>query len=80
MKFTYIDLPLKNREIVVAATFVQIESMGSPKVAARAHDADDLEAQLCTFIDPLRVLARPIDRIAFASDASLYRLIPRAVV
>ena len=26
-----------------------------------------------------RILARPIDRIAFASDASLYRLVPQAV-
>ena len=31
-------------------------------------------------IDPERILIRPIDRIAFASDASFYRLIPRAVV
>jgi len=31
-------------------------------------------------IDPARVLSRPIDRIAFASDASVYRLIPQAVV
>src|SRR5581483_8212370 len=31
-------------------------------------------------IDPVRVLTRPIDRIAFASDASFYRLIPQAVV
>ncbi len=29
---------------------------------------------------PDRVLDRPIDRIAFASDASFYRLIPKAVV
>ncbi len=36
--------------------------------------------QLQAFIDPARILTRPIDRIAFASDASLYRLIPRAVV
>ena len=31
-------------------------------------------------MDESRVLTRMIDRIAFASDASLYRLIPRAVV
>jgi D-lactate dehydrogenase len=41
---------------------------------------EDLEAQLGRLIDPSRVLMRMIDRIAFASDASLYRLIPRAVV
>src|ERR1700728_1605325 len=31
-------------------------------------------------IDPERILIRPIERIAFASDASFYRLIPRAVI
>lgn len=31
-------------------------------------------------IDPARILIRPIDRVAFASDASFYRLIPQAVV
>ena len=31
-------------------------------------------------IDKERVLARPVDRIAWASDASFYRLIPKAVV
>jgi D-lactate dehydrogenase len=45
-----------------------------------AIGSDDLGTQLGTFIDPSRILTRMIDRIAFASDASLYRLIPRAVV
>jgi D-lactate dehydrogenase len=31
-------------------------------------------------VGPERVRSRPIDRIAFASDASFYRLIPKAVV
>uniref|UniRef100_E6QMH4 D-lactate dehydrogenase (cytochrome) n=1 Tax=mine drainage metagenome TaxID=410659 RepID=E6QMH4_9ZZZZ len=31
-------------------------------------------------IDPARILIREIERIAFASDASFYRLIPQAVV
>jgi len=35
---------------------------------------------LARMIDPERVLTRLIDRIAYASDASVYRLIPRAVV
>ncbi len=35
---------------------------------------------LGTEIDPARILIREIERIAFASDASFYRLIPRAVV
>ncbi len=39
-----------------------------------------LEALLGQLIDAKRVLTRPIDRIAYASDASFYRLIPRAVV
>ncbi len=30
--------------------------------------------------DPARVLVRPLDRAAYASDASVYRLVPRAVV
>jgi D-lactate dehydrogenase len=30
--------------------------------------------------DPSRVLTRPIDLVSFASDASVYRLVPRAVV
>ncbi len=32
------------------------------------------------FIDPARILIREIDRVAFASDASFYRLTPLAVV
>jgi len=40
----------------------------------------EIGEQLRAFIHPSRILTRPIDRIAFASDASLYRLIPKAVV
>jgi D-lactate dehydrogenase len=40
----------------------------------------DLTTQLISIIDADRVLTRPIDLIAYASDASVYRLIPRAVV
>ncbi len=35
---------------------------------------------LAHIIEPERILSRPIDLIAYASDASFYRLIPRAVV
>ncbi len=42
--------------------------------------AEEIGRQLCALLDPSKVLTRPIDRIAFASDASLYRLVPRAVV
>lgn len=39
-----------------------------------------LRRTLEEIVGPERVLDRPIDRIAFASDASFYRLIPKAVV
>lgn len=39
-----------------------------------------LKDQLSQFIHPDRVLTRYIDRIAFSSDASFYRLIPKAIV
>jgi D-lactate dehydrogenase len=35
---------------------------------------------LPAIVDRERILTRPIDRVAYASDASFYRLIPRAVV
>jgi D-lactate dehydrogenase len=43
-------------------------------------DENQLLEQLTAVIDRKRVLTRPIDLIAFASDASFYRLIPKAVV
>jgi D-lactate dehydrogenase len=45
---------------------------------AGAHGS--LPELLAGAIEPGRVLTRPVDRIAFASDASFYRLIPEAVV
>ena len=45
-----------------------------------SNNLTPLGQQLAAFIDPARILTRAIDRIAFASDASLYRLIPQAVV
>jgi len=39
-----------------------------------------LKELLAGIVDRDRILTRPIDRIAYASDASFYRLIPRAVV
>jgi D-lactate dehydrogenase len=39
-----------------------------------------LKQRLSVFIDPSRILIRPIDLVAYASDASFYRLIPKAVV
>jgi D-lactate dehydrogenase len=41
---------------------------------------DSLHFALRAAVAPDRVLTRPIDLVAFASDASFYRLMPRAVV
>ena len=40
----------------------------------------DLGTKLRTLLPPARVLDRPIDVAAYASDASFYRLVPRAVL
>jgi D-lactate dehydrogenase len=40
----------------------------------------DIQSSLAAKIDTERILIRPIDLIAYASDASFYRLIPKAVV
>src|SRR5271165_4513759 len=42
--------------------------------------SDEIKSSLASQIDGERILIRPIDLIAFASDASFYRLIPKAVV
>jgi len=77
----------------VTTTLVPIESLSAKNAApgnhapkhAAPHKAvplslTELEEQLRSILPAERILARPIDRIAFASDASLYRLIPQAVV
>ena len=45
-----------------------------------AGSSPEIAGDLCRLIHPSRVLARYIDRVAFSSDASFYRLIPRVVV
>lgn len=45
-----------------------------------ASGSDSLRRQLETFIPADRVLTRPLDLAAWASDASFYRPVPRAVV
>jgi D-lactate dehydrogenase len=56
----------------------------SPQPPGPARDVANLSPQLLDalrrFVAPDQVLARDVDRIAFASDASFYRLVPRAVV
>ena len=48
--------------------------------ATAQAERHELKTQLGEVIDDRRVLFRPIDLIAYASDASFYRLIPKAVV
>lgn len=64
----------------VTAAVVPIESIRMPNASRAEVGSGELGAQLSALLEPSRVLTRMIDRIAFASDASLYRLIPRAVV
>src|ERR1017187_10256751 len=45
-----------------------------------ARDPRTLAAALAGIVGEERVLTRAIDRIAWASDASFYRLVPEAVV
>ena len=55
--------------------------MGAPAAARQASGTSAwIESQLAAIIEPGRVLTRPTDLIAFAADASFYRLVPRAVV
>ena len=44
------------------------------------YSTEQLISMLSQIVDARRILARPIDLIAYASDASFYRLIPKAVV
>src|SRR5450755_1717690 len=54
---------------------MQPEALAAPPLSP-----DEIFVLLKEGIDGARILTREIDRIAFASDASFYRLIPRAVV
>jgi D-lactate dehydrogenase len=64
----------------VTVAVVPIESLRMPSASRVGVGLDQLAEQLGELLEPSRVMTRMIDRIAFASDASLYRLIPRAVV
>lgn len=56
----------------------------SATLVAPAEDStlssQDIRVALGGLISSARILVRPIDLVAFASDASFYRLIPKAVV
>jgi len=50
------------------------------EAAKMAYSPEQLSSMLAQVLDSRRILMRPIDLIAYASDASFYRLIPKAVV
>ncbi|MFZ3262692.1 MAG: FAD-binding and (Fe-S)-binding domain-containing protein [Terriglobales bacterium] len=54
--------------------------MAVATLARPALSPEQLRSMLGQVVDERRVLVRPIDLIAYASDASFYRLIPKAVV
>lgn len=54
--------------------------MVATAVAAQQLSSQEIKTSLAPLIAGDRVLVRPIDLIAYASDASFYRLIPKAVV
>ena len=43
-------------------------------------DNQSLASELARILPKERVLSRPVDRVAYASDASFYRLVPQVVV
>src|ERR1039457_3643783 len=54
--------------------------MAVATLARPAYSPEQLRSLLGQIVDERRVLVLPIDVIAYASDASFYRLIPKAVV
>jgi D-lactate dehydrogenase len=54
--------------------------MAVTAVAKPTYTPEQLCSMLSQIVDERRVLMRPIDLISYASDASFYRLIPKAVV
>ena len=63
-----------------------VSPAGEERIAASSADSASagtprwLERDLERLVDPQRVLTRPIELVMFASDASFYRMMPRAVV
>ena len=57
-----------------------VEPAASAQSEDQVMDPIRIRHLLRELIDPERILIRPIERIAYASDASFYRLIPQAVI
>jgi len=64
----------------MATTLEPASLVSTTSETAYGIKAEAILRGLAQVIDPARILIRPIERIAFASDASFYRLIPEAVV
>ena len=54
--------------------------MAVAEVVPLQLSSQDIQTKLAAFVSQGRILIRPIELIAFASDASFYRLIPEAVI
>ena len=54
--------------------------MAIPAAARPQLTSEELSSQLAQIVGAARVLTRPIDLVAWASDAGFYQLLPRAVV
>jgi D-lactate dehydrogenase len=54
--------------------------MAAAEVVPLHLSSQDIQTKLAAFVSKGRILIRPIELIAYASDASFYRLIPKAVV
>jgi D-lactate dehydrogenase len=59
---------------------VKEEAMAATLIPQAELSSQEVQEALSNVIDGQRILTRPIELIAWASDASLYRLIPKAVV
>ena len=59
---------------------VQLEAEIPVSLQPPLPDSIAIRDLLQEVIAPERILIRPIERIAYASDASFYRLIPQAVI
>ncbi len=66
--------------MVTTVSTSQDEKWRAKPLTYSAVDSWKLRQKLVTIVQPERVLTRFIDLIAFAADASFYRLIPQAVV
>ena len=54
--------------------------MAATLASASELSSEEIKRALHGFVPPDRILIRPIERIAWASDASFYRLIPKAII